>query len=209
MPASDARHVPDAEPTFPSGRVWRSEISGTQDGTVNYEDRTDLLPPEQVISAGLLSKLRQDPDAAGSVSRAAADPTSAAVSPSAGEAIVQRVAEDTAPDRGAPEQARAIEEDAMLCGYRFGRLVVGPPPQGRVLAPVELRRRTDSMYLYDLFISEAPTPDLEAPVTAILARHDEHGSAFDEAIAWAWSFGLGLALVEADHDSAEHQSGMH
>jgi hypothetical protein len=166
---------------------------------VNYEDRTDLLPPSEVISAALLSQLRRTPDAVALISVAAADPASTAVTPAAHEAIVRRAYEDTGPGSGAPERARAIEEDAMLCGYRFGRLAVRPTPGSWRPTAAQLRERADSMYLYDLFLEDSPTLGRGAPVADILGRHEgDHDSALDEAVCWAWFFGLGVALIEAD-----------
>jgi hypothetical protein len=94
---------------------------------VNYEDRTDLLPPEQVVSASLLAALRLIPDVA-RLMTLCLERQQRSVSSAAYEAIVMRAAEDTAPGSGAPAGARAAEEDAMLCGYRFGRLALGSPP---------------------------------------------------------------------------------
>ena len=42
----------------------RGDSAGSMLGAVNYEDRTDLLPPERVVSAQLLARLRLIPDAA-------------------------------------------------------------------------------------------------------------------------------------------------
>jgi hypothetical protein len=166
---------------------------------VNYEDRTDLLPPERVLSRSLLSRLRRAPEAARLMTSSCSDPSSVAVNAAAYEAILQRVVEDTAPDRGAPPEARAVEEDAMLCGYRFGRLALGPLPHTRMILAEDLRIRTDSMYLYDLFVWDASTPDARVPIRDILIRHGvAHIHALEEAGAWAWAFGLGVALVETD-----------
>ena len=124
--------------------------------------------------------------------------------PAAREVIALRAAEDTAPGSGAPPGARAVEEDAMLCGYRFGRLALGSRRRRRLVSPEEARRRVDSMYLYGLFVWDASTPRGRVPVDAILSRH-ESGQlpALEEAVMWAWSYGLGVALVEADLDAAE------
>lgn len=131
------------------------------------------------------------------------DPASVPVSSAAYEAILLRVVEDTAPDSGAPAEARAAEEDAMLCGYRFGRLALGPLPRRRPISPEEIRQRTDSIDLYGLFVWDAPAPDGRVPVDAILSRHGAaHIYALEEAVTWAWAFGLGVALVEADLDAA-------
>jgi hypothetical protein len=91
----------------------------------------------------------------------------------------------------------------MLCGYRFGRLALGPLARRRPIPPEEIRRRTDSMYLYALFVWDAPGPDGRVPVNAILSRQGAgHRNALEEAVTWAWAFGLGVALVEADLDAA-------
>lgn len=169
--------------------------------TVNYEDRTDLLPPEVVVSASLLSKLRRAPEAARLMRASASDPSAVSVSSAAYEAIVQRVAEDTAPDQGAPPEARAVEEDAMLCGYRFGRLALGPLPRTRPISPEKIRRRTDSMYLYNLVIEDAQIP-FDTILRRNVAQQSGYLYALEEAVTWAWSFGLGVALVEADLDAA-------
>lgn len=92
-------------------------------GAVNYEDRTDLLPPDQVVSSSLLLKLQRTAEASRLMTLSLDDP-SPSVSSAAYEVILLRVVEDTAPGSGAPAQARAVEEDAMLCGYRFGRLAL-------------------------------------------------------------------------------------
>jgi hypothetical protein len=124
---------------------------------VNYEDRTDLLPPEQVVSAPLLAELRLIPDAA-RLMTLFLDMQGRSVSSAAYEAIVLRAAEDIAPGRGAPAGEWAAEEDAMLCGYRFGRLALGSLPRRRPVSPEEIRRRADSMYLYGLFVGTRPPP---------------------------------------------------
>lgn len=170
---------------------------------VNYDDRTDLLPPDRVVSASLLSELRLTREAARFMVMSLEDPASVAVSPAAREAILLRVAEDTAPGTGAPAEARAAEEDAMLCGYRFGRLVLGPLPRRRPVSPEEIRRRADSMYLYDLLVWDGAGSGGRVPVDAILGRHGAgHIYALEEAVSWAWAFGLGVALVEADPGAA-------
>ena len=169
---------------------------------MNYEDRTDLLPPEQVVSAPLLATLRLIPDVARLITLCL-DRLERSVSSAAYEAIVLRAAEDTAPGSVAPAGARVAEEDAMLCGYRFGRLALGSLPRRRPVSREEIRRHADSMYLYGLFVWDASAPDGQVPVDAILSRH-ESGQlhALEEAVAWAWAFGLGVALVEADLDAA-------
>ena len=170
---------------------------------MNYEDRTDLLPPEQVVSGSLLAKLRLIPGAARLLTLSL-DTQERSVSSAAYEAIVLRAAEDTAPDSGAPAEARAAEEDAMLCGYRFGRLALGSlHRRRRLVSPEEIRRRADSMYLYGLFVWDVSTPDDRVPVDAILSRHSSGQlHALEEAVTWAWAFGLGVSLVEADLDAA-------
>ncbi len=179
------------------GRCRRNGAAGIL-GDVNYEDRTDLLPPEQVVSAVLLSKLRLIPDVA-QVMALSLDTQERSVSSAAYEAIVMRAVQDTAPGSGAPGGARAAEEDAMLCGYRFGRIALGPLPRRRPVSPVEIQRRADSMYLYGLFAWDASAPDSRVPVDAILSRHGlRELHALEEAVIWAWAFGLGVALVEAD-----------
>src|SRR5262252_7967431 len=82
-------------------------------GAVNYEDRTDLLPPDQVVSSSLLLKLRRTAEASKLMTLSLADPSPLGVSSAAYEVILLRVVEDTAPGRGAPAQARAVEKDAM------------------------------------------------------------------------------------------------
>ena len=169
---------------------------------MNYEDRTDLLPPEQVVSASLLTRLRRIPDAA-RLMRLSFDRQGQGVTPAASEAIAQRAADDTGPGSGAPAGAQAAEEDAMTCGYRFGRAALGSPPHPRPVPPPEIRRRTDSMYLYGLFVWDMSTLDSRVPVQDILSRHDpEQSYALEEAVLWAWASGLGVALVEADLDTA-------
>ena len=169
---------------------------------MNYEDRTDLLPPEQVISAPLLARLRLIPDAA-RLMRLSLDRQERGVSSAAYEAIVLRATEDSGPHSGAPAGAWAAEEDAMVCGYRFGRLALGSPPRRRPVSPLEIRSRADSMYLYGLFVWDTSTSNSRVPVHAILNRHDpEQPYALEEAVMWAWAFGLGVALVEADLDAA-------
>jgi len=170
---------------------------------VNYEDREDLLPPDQVVSGSLLSKLWLTREAARYMRQSLDGSPPVEPSPGAYEAIVLRVAEDTAPGSGAPAVARAAEEDAMLCGYRFGQLALGPLPRRRPITPEEIRQRTDSMDLYALLIWDAHTPGGRVPVDAILSRHGaEHIHALEEAVTWAWAFGLGVALIEADLDAA-------
>lgn len=169
---------------------------------VNYEDRTDLLPPDQVVSVSVLSKLRLTPEAARFMTLSLDDHSPVMVTSAAYEAIRQRVVEDTAPGSGAPAQARAAEEYAMLCGYRFGQLALGPLARRLAISPEEIRRRTDSMYLYSLFVWDSSTPDRRVPVDAILSRHGAEIYALEEAVTWAWAFGLGVALVEADLDAA-------
>lgn len=167
-------------------------------GAVNYEDRTDLLPPDQVVSGSLLLKLRRTAGAARLMALSLNDP-SPSVSSAAYKVIHQRVVEDTAPGSGAPAEAAAVEEDAMLCGYRFGRLALGRPGRRRPIQVEALRRRTESMDLYALFSWDASANDGPVPVDAILGRHGaEHVYALEEAVSWAWAFGLGVALVEAD-----------
>jgi hypothetical protein len=122
--------------------------------------------------------------------------------------IVARVAEDTAPGSGAPVPAAVVEEDAMLCGYRFGRLALGPLPRRQPIPLEALRRRTESMDLYALFIWDASARDNRVPVDAILGRHAAgHIHALAEAVTWAWAFGLGIALVEADLDAPARPIG--
>jgi hypothetical protein len=173
---------------------------------MNYEDRTDLLPPEQVVSGPLLARLRLIPDAAWLMAHSL-EMQKRSVSSAAYEAILLRAAEDTAPGSGAPAVARAAEEDAMFCGYRFGRLALGSPPRRRPVSPEEIKGRADSMYLYGLFVWDAPTSRGRVPVDVILSRH-EAGQlhALEEAVTWAWSFGLGVALVEADLDDSEQET---
>jgi hypothetical protein len=170
-------------------------------GAVNYEDRTDLLPPEQVVSGSLLAKLGRIPDVA-QLMVLCLDMQKRSVSPAAYEAIVLRAAQDTAPDSGAPAGARAAEEDAMVCGYGFGRLALGCAPGRHPVSPAEILRRADSMYLYGLFVWDVSAPSDRVPVDAILSRHgSEQLHALEEAVTWAWAFGLGVALVEADLDA--------
>jgi hypothetical protein len=139
------------------------------------------------------------PDPARLIALSLGDLASVRVSLAAYKAIRQRVEEDTAPGTGAPAEARATEEDAMLCGYRFGQLVLGPLALRQPVSSAELWRRTDSMHLYALLAWTAPAPVGRVPVEVILARHGAgHILALEEAVTWAWAFGLGLALVEAD-----------
>ena len=161
---------------------------------MNYEDRTDLLAPEAVVSGDVLERLAIPADEAVRLMfDAARDPSATHASAAAREVIEARVQEDTVPAQGAPAEAAAIETDAMLCGYRFGRLALGEPGEA-VVAPSDLRERVDGMYLYAL--------DRWGSVSAleqVLARHPgAHTAALDEAAAWAWSYGLGLAVVETD-----------
>jgi hypothetical protein len=101
---------------------------------VNYEDRTDLLPPEQVVSAVLLSKLRLIPDVA-QVMALSLDTQERSVSSAACEAIVMRVVQDTAPGSGAPAgQGLWLMPFSVATdpgnSTRWKKLSPGPGPSG-------------------------------------------------------------------------------
>jgi hypothetical protein len=165
---------------------------------VNYEDRTDLLAPEQVVSYAVLAKLRElSPERAAQLMAAACDLASVAISEAAQDAMVVTVEEDTAPARGAPSNAGMVEMDAMQSGYRFGALTFGlKTDSGRSVR--DLRERADAMYVYDLVIAD----EQGEPGDAIASVLDRHGAetdyALEEAAGWAWYFGLAVAVVEAD-----------
>src|SRR4051812_43731354 len=146
---------------MPSGRGQRHAV------VVNYEDRTDLTPPSQVVSAPILAKLRLGEDASGLLDRAADDPWCVSVSQPAEQAMVARVREDTAQDRGAPREAAAVEQDAMFPGYRFGRLVLGTVPDAGEVSAAALRERTEAMYLFDLFLWQGR----RVPIHRIIERN--------------------------------------
>ena len=158
---------------------------------MSYEDRSDLAAPSEVVSSDLLARLQLRGDAASLIEEAADNPQCVSVTSAAQEAIAVRVAEDTAPERGAPPGASAVETDAMLSGYRFGRLALGPLMSRAQIASSELRDRTEAMYLYDLHVWKDGTVPIERNG---LARD----GALEEAVSWAWAFGLGVAVVEAD-----------
>jgi len=160
---------------------------------MNYEDRTDLLAPADLVSTEVLSRLRLNTDAAERLMAEATAEGSVVVSPAAREAISNRVRRDTDAGSGAPAEAEAVEQDAMLCGYRFGRLALGPSSSSTISAEI-LCDGAERMYVYDLLLFDAPVP-----VRSILERHDvADQAAFEEAAGWAWAFGLGIAVIESD-----------
>ena len=195
-----------------SGRCPANKPGRAADGfgmlaPMNYEDRPDLVAPEQVVSKDLLAKLRGlDPRFASRLIATACDSSSARISDPAWSAIAETVEDDTAPSQGAPPEARALEEDSMSCGYRFGILALdGATVAAR--SATELRERADAMYLYDLVIAEGQA-DVQGAIAAVLARHHlTEQYALEEAAAWAWYFGLGLAVVEADRIDLEPLKG--
>jgi hypothetical protein len=161
---------------------------------VNYGDGTGLLPPEAVVSALLLSKLRRTPEPAGLMRMSVEDAPGASVSSAAYEAMVLQAMDDSVLDF-------AVAEDAMLCGYGFARLAVGPLPRTRAVSPAEILRRVGSMDLHGLFARDAFRG--RALADSVLGRRGAgHAGALEEAaVTWAWAFGLGVALVEADLDA--------
>ena len=165
---------------------------------MNYEDRTDLLAPAEVVSGAVLAKLRElSPERAVRLMAAACDVASAIVTQGAHAAMLQTVEEDTAPARGAPPTARLVEMDAMLCGYRFRALTLGSTTDARRRSARDLRERAEAMYVYDLVIADGQAHPGEA-IASVLARHGaETDYALEEAAGWAWYFGLAVALVQA------------
>ena len=154
---------------------------------MNYEDKADRLPPEQVVGRSVLTRLVGHDR---SVRPGAVD---AEVSFAAEQAMRRRVDEDTSPEQGAPGEAAALELDAMRSGYRLGRRLLGPVRETAAVSPEDLVRTVEAMNVYAL-----PLVDL-APIPDLLARHIRQPTgAYEEAAAWAWSFGLGIAVVETD-----------
>jgi hypothetical protein len=167
---------------------------------VNYEDRTDLLPPAAVIAPDVLERLRSvDNDFVGSLDKVDEHPLTDAV---ARDVIAIFIASEGA--SGAPESALRVEQDAAECGYAFGRLLGGFFQGGSMTAEqvaVELNRM--NLYaLVDLIDESAPL--FGAHLSAHLA---ERARRFPEAVALtgvleeatflSWCTGFGAALLVA------------
>jgi hypothetical protein len=160
---------------------------------MNYEDRPDLLAPQDVVSAAVLARLESAVGDSGLVAAALDHDSSAASDSAPYEAMRLRARESSGPGTGAPAWALPLEFDAMSCGYRLGRLALSEWQRSRAVPLSEMRQRPESMFLYDLPLAGS------APVDEIIARHvDGATEAEEEAVLWAWAFGLGVAAVEAD-----------
>ena len=179
-------------------RLGLAKRYGRETEDVNYEDRTDLLLPEQVVSALTLARLGEENEDEDLMRRAAQD-ASTSVSPPAREAMQTRVDQDCAADQGASPKASAVEFDAMLWGYRFGRLRLSPSIESSS-SPEVLRERAERVDLYGLLRLLPTTPIGPDVSRELLRRNDavEDEFALEEAVAWAWAFGFGVAVIEAD-----------
>jgi len=168
---------------------------------VNYEDRTDLLPPEALVGAEVLERLRaSEADPVGRLGEV--------VEPQVGNqlalAVIARfIAAETAD--GAPEAALLAERDAAESGYVFGELMLGTT-SARDRDSEHISTTLNQMDLLALvsLIDEA-TPAFSRELAADLAQRVEQipdaerfKGALEEAMPLAWSVGLGVAVILAD-----------
>ena len=170
--------------------------------TVNYEDRTDLLSPDAVVSSGVLERLRsEDSDPLGCLNEVGEPQVTSAV---ARAVIATFIASEAA--IGAPEAALPAEQDAAECGYAFGRLFLGPLAGDRMTSE-QVSSDLNRMYLFALvdLVGEG-TPSFGTHLSAYLRERarlfpeaEALAGAFEEAAYLAWCTGFGTAAVLAGH----------
>ncbi|GAB2925557.1 hypothetical protein GCM10027280_11170 [Micromonospora polyrhachis] len=168
---------------------------------MNYEDRTDLLPPDAVLGPDVLERLRSDDsDPVGCLNEVGEPQVTEAVPRAAIAAFIASEAAD-----GAPEPALHAERDAAECGYAFGQLLLGSFPSDRLTSDGVLSD-LNRMYLFALvdLVDEA-TPSFSTQLSAYLAQRARRfpeaealGGALEEATSLAWCMGFGTAVVLAD-----------
>lgn len=205
--AGDEMQRPRAHATRGVGTHWhwsreslRFTTSERDNPDVNYEDRTDLLPPEAVVGASVLEQLRSAADPVGCLNGIAERHVG---QETAREVIARFLVKESA--EGAPEAALRAERVAAESGFTFGEKLLGPISSGGPDSE-QVSSALDQMNLLALvdFIDEA-APSFSRQLAADLAQLAEQipdlepiMGALEEAMPLAWSLGLGIAVVLVD-----------
>jgi hypothetical protein len=167
---------------------------------VNYEDRTDLVDPGELIPSSTLKRLARAPsDAVRVLAETESEDALRLTGPDAA-AIDELVRRDAQLDGAA--KAPCVSRLALTSGYRYGKGVLGAETSEE---PVALLVDTvDRIFAYAL-IDYACPPD---PVDLIGAVRESMRQravrvcgvepwAFEEHAFLHWSLGLALAVVDA------------
>jgi len=166
---------------------------------VNYEDRTDLEPSDEVVPRAVLVRLGRSLSSAsqaleqtvGEASVPLRAPVQLAL-----EGLVKREIELGAPE-GAPEVARV----ALVRCYSYGRAVLGETSTEKPSR--ELLAEIDRMYVYGLSKYLCPSdPEtfgrmLGRSIAAIVPADHPHRYAIEESAALHWYLGLAMAVADS------------
>jgi len=144
---------------------------------VNYEDRTDLEPSDEVVPRAVLVRLGRSLSSAsqaleqtvGEASVPLRAPVQLAL-----EGLVKREIELGAPE-GAPEVARV----ALVRGYSYGRAVLGETSTEKPSDPETFGRM------------------LGRSIAAIVPADHPHRYAIEESAALHWYLGLAMAVADS------------
>jgi len=168
---------------------------------VNYEDRTDLLPPDAVVGHEVLTRVHDRAAAAVADLDAIMENRATDVVPAG--VIATFLAQEAA--EGAPAPAVAAERLAAESGHAFGEQVLGPLPGGGIDG-TEISQVLDGMYLLAFIeLIDQAEPSFSNRLTARLASQAASvagaapiSGALEEAMPLAWCVGFGAAVVISD-----------
>jgi hypothetical protein len=167
---------------------------------VNYEDRTDLSPPDEVVSRETLERLGRSLSNSRRLLEEARLPERQPV-PKPIEGAIDTLVKRDAGLTGAPPEAARVSRAALLCGYRYARLCLGTTAS---LAPSRLLDAVDRMYVYDLvdFLCPSDPPAFSELVGShvrdcAVPQGAEERYALEESAYLHWSLGVALAAAES------------
>ena len=167
---------------------------------MNYEDRTDLSPPDEVVPRETLERLGRSLSDSRRLLEETRFPEQQPV-PKPIEGAIDTLVKRDAGLAGAPPEAPRVSRAALLCGYRYARLCLGATTSQ---APSRLLDAVDRMYVYDLVDFLCPSDPRGFSELVVNRVRDcavpqaaEERYALEESAYLHWSFGVALAAAES------------
>lgn len=168
--------------------------------SVNYEDRTDLEAPPEVVLLSTLARLERTLDESARMLVESVGETLPPPDDAARRALDELVVRDIRL-KGAPPETETIVRFALASGYRYARTLLGP--SGSAYRMNDLMQAVDRMYVYGLLDYLCPSKPgafgsviREAVRRSVRAHTAGDPNVFEEDAVLHWFYGAAVAVVE-------------